>query len=127
MTPPPFFLFALGEVDKKNNKINKIINLFNKGDYKGLVKALSGVKGLTDAERANALLRISQAMSGVSFRDFKHNLKLNKVSANRIFKGLEKAKWGDPYTDAYRELKRTTIKNAIGDEYFIKSYKVFGY
>jgi len=99
--------------------------LFNKGDYKGLVKALSGVKGLTDAERANALLRISQAMSGVSFRDFEHSIKLNKISANKVFKGLENTHWGDPYASAYRELKRTTIKDALGDEYFTKSYKGF--
>jgi len=106
-------------------KNNEIKTLFNKGDYKGLVKALRSVKGLTNAERANALLRITQAMSGVKFRDFEHNLKLNKPSANKIFSGLEKAKWGDPYADAYRNLKRNTIKNAIGDEYFTKSYGGF--
>jgi len=121
----PFVQVKTRENMTKILKNNKIKTLFNKGDYKGLVKALEGVKGLTNAERANALLRVSQAMSGVSFRDFEHNLKSNKPSANKIFRGLEKAKWGDPYADAYKDLKRTTIKNAIGDEYFTKSYRGF--
>jgi len=121
----PFIQVKTRENMTKILKNKKIKTLFNKGDYQGLVKALEGVKGLTNAERANALLRISQAMSGVNFRDFEHGLKPNKPSANKIFRGLEKAKWGDPYADAYRDLKRNTIKDAIGDKYFTKSYGSF--
>ena len=121
----PFIQEKTRENMVKILKNDNIKTLFNRGDYKGLVKALEGVKGLTNAERANALLRISQAMSGVNFRDFEHGLKPNKPSANKIFRGLEKAKWGDPYADAYRDLKRNTIKDAIGDKYFTKSYGGF--
>jgi len=121
----PFIQEKTRENMVKILKNDNIKTLFNRGDYKGLVKALEGVKGLTNAERANALLRISQAMSGVNFRDFDHGLKPNKPSANKIFRGLEKAKWGDPYADAYRDLKRNTIKDAIGDKYFTKSYGGF--
>ena len=121
----PFVQVKTRENMAKILKNNNIKTLFNRGDYKGLVKALENVKGLTNAERANALLRISQAMSGVNFRDFEHGLKPNKPSANKIFRGLEKAKWGDPYADAYRDLKRNTIKDAIGDKYFTKSYGSF--
>jgi hypothetical protein len=106
-------------------KNKKIADLFKIGDYKGLVEALKDVTGLTNAQRANALLRIAQAMEGVTFRDFDHGLRLNKISANKIFAGLEKAQWGDPYADAYKHLKYTTIKNAIGEGYFTKSYSGF--
>ena len=106
-------------------KNQKIADLFKIGDYKGLVEALKDVKGLTNAQRANALLRIAQAMEGVTFRDFDHGLRLNKISANKIFAGLEKAQWGDPYADAYKHLKYTTIKDAIGEGYFTKSYRGF--
>jgi hypothetical protein len=104
---------------------DEIAELFRKGDYKGLVEALKDVKGLTNAQRANALLRIAQAMEGVTFRDFDHGLRINKTAANKIFEGLEKAKWGDPYADAYKHLKYTTIKDAIGEGYFTKSYRGF--
>ncbi len=108
-------------------KNNKIKSLFNKGDYKGLVKALGEVENLTNSERANVMLRVSQAMSGVNFRDFNHNIKANKVSAKKIFKGLEIGRAGIPteYNYAYKRLKHNTIKNAIGEEYFTKSYQGF--
>jgi len=106
---------------------NKIKSLFKKGDYKGLVKALATVKNLTDSERANVMLRISQAMDGVNFRDFNHNISKNKLSAKKIFQGLETGRGGVPreYTDAYKRLKHNTIKDAIGEEYFTKSYQGF--
>jgi hypothetical protein len=106
---------------------NKIKSLFNKGDYKGLVKALGEVENLTNSERANVMLRVSQAMSGVNFRDFNHNIKANKVSAKKIFKGLETGRAGIPneYNDAYKRLKHNTIKDAIGEDYFTKSYQGF--
>ena len=105
----------------------KIKSLFNKGDYKGLVKALGEVENLTNSERANVMLRVSQAMSGVNFRDFNHNIKANKVSAKKIFKGLETGRAGIPteYNDAYKKLKHNTIKDAIGEGYFTKSYQGF--
>ena len=108
-------------------KNKKIKFLFNKGDYKGVVKALGEIKNLTNAERANVMLRVSQAMSGVNFRDFDHGLKPNKLSANKIFKGLETGRAGVPteYNDAYKALKFNTIKDSIGDEYFTKSYRGF--
>ena len=105
----------------------KIKSLFNKGDYKGLVKALGEIENLTNSERANVMLRVSQAMSGVNFRDFNHNIKANKVSAKKIFKGLETGRAGIPteYNDAYKRLKHNTIKDAIGEDYFTKSYQGF--
>ena len=53
------------------------------------------------------MLRVAQAMSGVNFRDFKHNIKTNKISAKKIFKGLETGRAGIPneYNDAYKRLK----------------------
>ena len=73
------------------------------------------------------MLRVSQAMSGVNFRDFNHNIKANKVSAKKIFKGLETGRAGIPteYNDAYKKLKHNTIKDAIGEGYFTKSYQGF--
>ena len=106
---------------------NKIKTLFNRGDYKGIVKALGQIENLTNAERANVMLRVAQAMSGVNFRDFKHNIKTNKISAKKIFKGLEKGRAGIPneYNDAYKRLKHNTIKDAIGLDYFTKTYQGF--
>ena len=106
---------------------NKIKTLFNRGDYKGIVKALGQIENLTNAERANVMLRVAQAMSGVNFRDFKHNIKTNKISAKKIFKGLETGRAGIPteYNDAYKKLKHNTIKDAIGLDYFTKSYQGF--
>ena len=123
----PFVQAKTRENMTKVLKNNKIKTLFNKGDYKGIVKALGEIKNLTNAERANVMLRISQAMSGVNFRDFDHGLKPNKPSANKIFKGLETGRAGVPteYNDAYKALKFNTIKDSIGDEYFTKSYKGF--
>jgi len=123
----PFIQVKTRENMTKVLKNNKIKTLFNKGDYKGIVKALGEIKNLTNAERANVMLRISQAMSGVNFRDFDHGLKPNKPSANKIFKGLETGRAGVPteYNDAYKALKFNTIKDSIGDEYFTKSYKGF--
>jgi len=105
----------------------KIKSLFNKGDYKGLVKALGEIENLTNSERANVMLRVSQAMSGVNFRDFNHNIKTNKISSKKIFEGLEKGRGGVPveYNDAYKRLKHNTIKDAIGEDYFTKSYQGF--
>ena len=123
----PFIQAKTRENMTKVLKNNKIKTLFNKGDYKGIVKALGEIKNLTNAERANVMLRVSQAMSGVNFRDFDHGLKPNKPSANKIFKGLETGRAGVPteYNDAYKALKFNTIKDSIGDEYFTKSYKGF--
>ena len=66
-------------------KNKKIKSLFNKGDYRGIVKALATVENLTDSERANVMLRIAQAMDGVNFRDFSHGISPNKISAKKIF------------------------------------------
>jgi len=123
----PFIQVKTRENMIKVLKNNKIKTLFNKGDYKGVVKALGKIKNLTNAERANVMLRVSQAMSGVNFRDFDHNIKANKPSANKIFKGLETGRAGVPteYNDAYKALKFNTIKDSIGDKYFTKSYKGF--
>ena len=108
-------------------KNKKIKSLFNKGDYRGIVKALATVENLTDSERANVMLRIAQAMDGVNFRDFSHGISPNKISAKKIFQGLETGRGGVPreYTDAYKKLKYDTIKDAIGEQYFTKSYQGF--
>ena len=50
-------------------KDNSIKKLFEAGNYNGIKKALMNVKGITDAERANVMLRIAQGMSGHGFRD----------------------------------------------------------
>jgi len=104
---------------------NKIVKLFTAGDYGGVKEALKGVEGITDAQRGNSLLRIAQLMSGTTFRNEMPNIKLNKVNAKKIFKGLENEKWGTPYNDVFRYHKKQVIRNAIGNDYFTKSYDGF--
>ena len=106
-------------------KYKPLKKLFEVGNYDGIKKALEGVKGLTNAEKAQVMLRIAQGMSGHNFRDYKPNIKLNKVAANRIFKGFEKEPWNTPFSGAYRDLKRHVIAKNIGGEYFTKSYQGF--
>ena len=106
-------------------KDNSIKKLFEAGDYDGIKKALMNVKGITDAERASVMLRIAQGMSGHSFRDYEPDIKLNKVAANKIFKGFEKEPWHTPFSDGYMNIKRDAIMKDLGDGYFTKSYKGF--
>jgi hypothetical protein len=99
--------------------------LFNDGNYKELVSALKKTDWLGPAEKANVMLRISQVMGGASFRNFDPKIERNSRSATKLFKGLEGAQWGDPFSDAYKALKRSVITRGIGREYFIKSYGTF--
>ena len=119
---------------KTMNNINKILThkkykpikkLFEKGDYKGIKNALMDLKGFTQSEKSNLMLRIAQGMDGRGFRDFKLNIKENKGFAKNIFKGLEKEQWGDPFGSAYRSLKRDTITAGIGNKYFTSTYGNF--
>ena len=108
-----------------NEKYKPLRELFEAGNYDGIKQALKKMKGITDAERANVMLRIAQGMSGHGFRDYKPNIELNKVAANKIFKGFEKEPWHTPFSDRYRDIKRNAIMKDIGDGYFTKSYKGF--
>jgi len=117
--------------EKTMNNINKILThkkykpikkLFNQGDYKGIKNALMNLTEFTQAEKSNIMLRIAQGMDGRGFRDFNLNIKENKGNAKKIFRGLEKEQWGDPFGSAYRSLKRDTITAGIGDKYFTSNY-----
>ena len=104
---------------------NKIKNLFNAGNYKGVKEALKKIENITSAEKGNAVIRIAQLMSGTNFRNKTPDVKLNKSSAKEIFNGLDGEKWGDPFNDSFKYFKKNTIRNALGDSYFTKSYDGF--
>jgi hypothetical protein len=106
----------------KDKKVNK---LFQAGDYEGLKTALKGVKGITDAQRANGLLRISQLMSGTTFRNEMPKVELNKVSATRLVKGLEAEKGWGLYKNMWRNHKAKTIMENLGMGYSTSTYQTF--
>ena len=105
----------------KNEEIKK---LFKIGSYDKLVKAIDNLN-IPNAQKSTTIFRIAQHMDGIQFRNFKPNISKNINAANKIFVGLEKAQWGDPYADAYRQMKRDEIMKMLGTGYFDKSYQNF--
>ena len=112
---------AIGKI-LKNEKVNK---LFQAGDYAGLKLALKEVKGVTDAQRANGLLRISQLMSGTTFRNEMPKVELNKVNAKKLFKGLENESGFGLYKNMWKKHKSDVISKSLGEGYATKSYDAF--
>jgi len=106
----------------KDKKVNK---LFQAGDYEGLKLALKGVKGITDAQRANGLLRISQLMSGTTFRNEMPKVELNKVSANKLVKGLEGEQGYGLYKNMWRDHKSSVIMKELGMGSGSSTYRTF--
>ena len=105
----------------ENEEIKK---LFKIGSYDELVKAIDNLN-IPNAQKSTTIFRIAQHMDGIQFRNFKPNISKNINAANKIFVGLEKAQWGDPYADAYRQMKRDEIMKMLGTGYFDKSYQNF--
>jgi len=106
-------------------KNDEISSLIQKGDYRGVVSALRKLDWMGGSEKANVMVRIAQAMGGAEFRDFNIKIKKNTPAANKLFRGLEKAQWGDPFADAYRNIKREVIQKGLGGEYFNLTYQSF--
>jgi len=105
----------------KNEEIKK---MFKIGSYKELVEAIDNLK-IPNAQKATTIFRIAQHMDGIQFKNFKPDIPKNINAANKIFVGLEKAQWGDPYADSYRQMKRDEIMKMLGTGYFDKSYQNF--
>ena len=105
----------------KNDEIKK---LFRIGSYDRLVEAIDNLK-IPNAQKSTTIFRIAQHMDGIKFKNFKPDIPKNINAANKIFVGLEKAQWGDPYADAYRQMKRDEIMKMLGTGYFDKSYQNF--
>jgi hypothetical protein len=112
---------AIGKI-LKNEKVNK---LFQAGDYDGVKLALKRVKGVTDSQRANGLLRISQLMSGTTFRNEMPEVKLNKVSANKLVKGLEAEQGYGLYKNMWRDHKTSVIMKNLGMGSGSSTYRTF--
>ena len=107
-----------------NNFLKKddIRKLFKSGDYDAIKKALLKTD-MGGRARANLMIRIAQAMSGATFRNFKPDIELNKIAANRIYKGLEKEPWFSIESNAFTDVKRDAIMRNIGDDYFTTTYE----
>jgi len=104
---------------------DNIRNLFIKGKYGELRQALENLPNLTTSAKNNVFLRVTQAMSGVKFRDFKPDVPIRTKVAEKLFGKLEGLPFGDLLGDSYKTLKYETITDAIGSGYFTKSYKGF--
>jgi len=105
-------------------KDDELVKLIKKGNYEGIVARMTDLPG-SDTIKSNALARIAQMMSGVKFRAFDPGIEVNKVNANRIFKGLSETRWGNPFFPAFRRLVMDTIQKEIGGDYFNKKYSTF--
>ena len=104
---------------------DNIRNLFIKGKYGELRQALENLPNLTTGAKNNIFLRVTQAMSGVKFRDFQPDVPIRTKVAEKFFGKLESLPFGDLLSDSYKTLKYETITNAIGSGYFNKSYSGF--
>ena len=104
---------------------DNIRNLFIKGKYGELRQALENLPNLTTGAKNNIFLRVTQAMSGVKFRDFQPNVPIRTKVAEKLFGKLESLPFGDLLGDSYKQLKYETITDAIGSGYFTKSYGGF--
>jgi len=102
----------------------KLVKLLEKGDYKGIVARMESLPGSASV-KSNALARIAQMMSGTKFKAFDTDIEVNKVNANKIFKGLSETRWGNPFFPAFRRLVMDTIQKEIGGDYFNKKYSTF--
>ena len=104
---------------------DNIRNLFIKGKYGELRQALENLPNLTTSAKNNVFLKVTQAMSGVKFRDFQPDVPIRTKVAEKFFGKLESLPFGDLLSDSYKTLKYETITNAIGSGYFNKSYSGF--
>ena len=104
---------------------DNIRNLFIKGKYGELRQALENLPNLTTGAKNNIFLRVTQAMSGVKFRDFQPNVPIRTKVAEKLFGKLESLPFGDLLGDSFKQLKYNTITDAIGSGYFTKSYGGF--
>ena len=104
---------------------DNIRNLFIKGKYGELRQALENLPNLTTGAKNNIFLRVTQAMSGVKFRDFQPDVPIRTKVAEKLFGKLESLPFGDLLGDSYKQLKYNTITDAIGSGYFTKSYGGF--
>ena len=102
----------------------KLVKLLEKGNYKGIVERMKSLPGSASV-KSNALARIAQMMSGTKFKAFDPDIEVNKVNANRIFKGLSETRWGNPFFPGFRRLVMDTIEKEIGGDYFNKKYSTF--
>jgi len=105
-------------------KDDELVKLIKKGNYEGIVARMKALPG-SDTIKSNALARIAQMMSGTKFKAFDPGIEVNKVNANRIFKGLSETRWGNPFFPAFRRLVMDTIQKEIGGDYFNKKYSTF--
>ena len=104
---------------------DNIRNLFIKGKYGELRQALENLPNLTTGAKNNIFLRVTQAMSGVKFRDFQPDVPIRTKVAEKLFGKLESLPFGDLLGDSFKQLKYNTITDAIGSGYFTKSYGGF--
>ena len=104
---------------------DNIRNLFIKGKYGELRQALENLPNLTTGAKNNIFLRVTQAMSGVKFRDFQPDVPIRTKVAEKLFGKLESLPFGDLLGDSFKTLKYETITDAIGSGYFTKSYGGF--
>ena len=104
---------------------DNIRNLFIKGKYGELRQALENLPNITTGAKNNIFLRVTQAMSGVKFRDFQPDVPIRTKVAEKLFGKLESLPFGDLLGDSFKQLKYNTITDAIGSGYFTKSYGGF--
>ena len=104
---------------------DNIRNLFIKGKYGELRQALENLPNITTGAKNNIFLRVTQAMSGVKFRDFQPDVPIRTKVAEKLFGKLESLPFGDLLGDSFKTLKYETITDAIGSGYFTKSYGGF--
>jgi len=75
-------------------------------------------KGIGLNQAANITFRLAQHLNGKKFANVDVDIPVNKLTAKKLFKKIEKAPFGNPYQlTAYKEAQNI-ITNELGKDYF---------
>ena len=79
-------------------------------------------KGLTENQAANITLRLAQALKGKKFKNIETGIPVNKNLSKKLISKIEKAPFGNPYSNAMYKEAMDVIETEVGSEYFDKPF-----
>ena len=80
-------------------------------------------KGFTENQAANITLRLAQSFKGKKFENIETGIPVNKKISKKLMSEMEKAPFGNPYSNAVYNEAMDIVTTEVGPKYFDKPFK----